>query len=170
MNRYQPAIETQSSTQSLRNRKVAAWLATLSVMVGLWSSLPAQQTDAKASLEKTLETTRRNAMAAWQQKDAEALKATMASDFHFVSPQGVALREGWLASLSHCSLTSYTMDHVQVQTIAPDSAVMIFRLHYVGDCDGTPVPPESIVVDSFALRGGKWWIVNTAYMPYLPTQ
>lgn len=128
----------------------------------------AQSIDANASLQRTLESRRQSAATAWHNKDAEALKGIMAPDFLFTSPQGTVPREGWLASLSHCSLTTFTMKDVNAQTISEDSATLSYNLHYVGECDGTPVPTEAKVIDTFASREGKWWIVKTNYMPPMP--
>ena len=140
-------------------------LAVAALCVLLTTTAGAQGAEVKASLQQTLESARRNAMTAWQKKDMDSLKAIMAPDFLFVSPQGVAPREGWLGSLAHCSLASYTLDQVQVHPISAETAIMIYNLHYVGACDGTPVSPDSVVTDTFARREGKWWIVNTTYMP-----
>ena len=129
----------------------------------------AQTADANAPLEQTLEARRQSASTAWQNKDADALKGIMAPDFLFTSPQGTVPREGWLASLSHCSLTSFTMTQAHAQAVSADAATLSYNLHYVGDCDGTPVPTEAKVVDTFARREGTWWVVKTIYMPSMPT-
>lgn len=129
----------------------------------------AQSNDVNASLRQTLESRRQSAATAWHNKDAEALKRIMAAEFLFISPQGRVPREGWLASLSHCSLDTFTMKDVRVQAISAESATLSYNLHYVGNCDGTPVPPEAQVVDTFVRREGTWWIVKTNYMPSVPT-
>jgi len=104
-------------------------------------------------------------MTAWQNKDAATLKDTMATDFQFIGPFGVSSRDMWLGSLSHCSVATYSIDQVQLKSLTPDSALLIFRLDYSGDCDGTPTPVKSTVTDTFVRRDGKWWIVNTVFTP-----
>ncbi len=125
----------------------------------------AQSADLRSSIEPKLELLRRNAMVAWQKKDVATLKATMAPDFLFVGPQGVMQRDGWLAALSHCSLANYSMNQVQLHEISSGAAVLIYKLHHVGDCDGKPSQSESIVTDTFVQRNEKWWIVNTSFIP-----
>jgi hypothetical protein len=144
--------------------QILAFVVLLATLVGTAS---AQDPGSPSSLKQTLASLRRDAMTAWQKKDAETLKATMAPDFLFIGPQGIAARESWLASLPHCSLASYTMDQVQLVELSANSAVLIYRMHYVGDCDGHPIPPDTAVTDTFARRDGKWWIVATTFTPQM---
>ena len=104
-------------------------------------------------------------MTACQIRDVPSLKGIMSPDFLFVSPGGTASREQWLGVLSHCSLGSYTMDQVQLHQISADSAALIYKLHYVGQCDGKSNSSDSMVVDTAVRREGRWWIANTSFMP-----
>ena len=108
---------------------------------------------------------RQTAMTAWQNKDAATLKQTMAPDFLFIGPQGVSTRDGWLSSLQYCSLVSASFADSQVRTLPSNAAVLIYKLHYVGDCGGNPIPSDTIVTATFARRNGRWWIVATTFTP-----
>lgn len=117
-------------------------------------------------LEQKLEGLRRNAMDAWKKKDAATLKNIVAPDYQYISPDGVSSRDGWLATLSHCSVTAYSIDHAQLKSLTRDSALLILRLDGSGECNGTPFPlKSSTVTDTFVRRHGKWWIVNTVWTP-----
>jgi hypothetical protein len=135
------------------------WLATVTV---------AEQAATSATpLEQKLVSLRRGAMEAWQKKDAETLKATMATDFLFIGPHGVSSREGWLGSLQYCSLESYSMEDVQFRQLSAEAAMLIYKLNYKGECGGQPIPGKTVTTDVFALRDGKWWIVNTTFTPVM---
>ncbi len=128
----------------------------------------AQSNDTGSSLQPQLESLRRNAMTAWQRKDVPALQRIMSPDFLFVSPGGAASREQWLGVLSHCSLESYTMEQVRLHQISANSAALLYKLHYVGQCDGKPNASDSMVVDTAVRREGRWWIASTSFMPQQP--
>ncbi|MGB8029067.1 MAG: nuclear transport factor 2 family protein [Terracidiphilus sp.] len=106
-------------------------------------------------------------MTAWQNKDAATLKQTMAPDFLFVGPRGVSTRDGWLSSLGFCSLVSYSISDVQMRTLPSKAAMLIYKLNYVGDCGGQPIPADTVVTDTFARRNGRWWIVTTTFTPVM---
>ena len=128
-------------------------------------TVSAQSAHSDSSLQQKLESLRRSAMTAWQTRDVPALNGIMSPDFVFVGPGGPIPREQWLGGLLHCSLGSYTMDQVQFHQLSADSAVLIYKLHYVGQCDGNPNSSDSIVEDTAVRREQRWWIVNTSFMP-----
>jgi hypothetical protein len=59
------------------------------------------------------------------------------------------------------------MDQVQLTQLSSGSADLIYKLHYVGDCDGHPIPTDTFVTDTFIRRHGKWWIVATTFTPQM---
>jgi hypothetical protein len=152
---------------SFLSKKVGLTLALFVLSATLAGTASAQSSDSQSSLQQKLESIRHDAMTAWQKKDADTLKATMATDFLFIGPQGVSQREGWLSSLPHCSLISSSMDQVQLIELAAGSAELVYKMHYVGDCDGHPLPTDSVVTDTFMRRDGKWWIVATTMTPQM---
>lgn len=154
-------------TQFLLNRKVSLTLALFVLSAALTGTASAQSSDSPSPLQQKLVSIRHDTMTAWQKKDADTLKAIMAPDFMFIGPQGVSNRDGWLAGLSLCSLTSASMDQVQLIQLSEGSAELLYKMHYVGDCGGHPFPADNLVTDTFTRRDGKWWIVATTMTPQM---
>ena len=142
---------------------LAALAFALIPVLGL--SLHAQPAASDGALQQKLEGLRKTAMNAWQSKDAATLTNTMAEDFQFIGPYGVLSREMWLGGLTHCSVATYSIVQEQLKSLTPDSALLIFRLDYSGDCDGATISVKSMVTDTFVRRDGRWWIVNTTLIP-----
>lgn len=158
------------NSKSTQHRSKLALLVLCSVLAGVacTSSASAQAPSTHAApeaLQLQLQSIRQDAMTAWQKKDADKLKSIFAPDFLFTSPQGITGRDGWLAGLPHCSLDSYTMSNVQAHSLSADAATLHYLLHYVGNCDGKPIPPDTLLTDTFVRRHGKWLIVETSFMP-----
>jgi hypothetical protein len=156
-----------SAPGTRRLRSVAAACALAAAFSTIAVPAFAQASAPKDPLQQKLESMRQTAMTAWQHKDAETLKQTMAPDFLFVGPQGVSTRDGWLSSLGFCSLVSYSIGDVQMRTLPSKGAVLVYKLHYVGDCGGKPIPADTTVTDTYARRNGRWWIVATTFTPLM---
>ncbi|MGA9069270.1 MAG: nuclear transport factor 2 family protein [Terracidiphilus sp.] len=149
------------------SKKAGLTLALLMLSATLAGTASAQSTASQSPLQQTLESIRRDTMTAWEKKDADTLKTIMAPDFLFVGPAGISNRDSWLAGLSYCSLTSASMDQVQLIQLSEGSAELVYKMHYVGECGGHPFPPNHIVTDTFLRRDGKWWIVATTMTPQM---
>jgi len=157
----------RSHLVSSMNKKAGLTLVLFLLSATFAGTTGAQSTGSQSTLQQTLMSIRHDTMTAWQKKDAETLKTIMAPDFMFIGPQGISNRDGWLAGLSFCSLTSASMDQVQLIPLSEGSAELVYKMHYVGDCGGHPFPLDNMVTDTFTRRDGKWWIVATTMTPQM---
>ena len=106
-----------------------------------------------SGLQSTLFGLATDFMSNWQKHDSTALAASLAPEFVYVGPQGVAPREGVVQDLStHCDLKSFTLGEPKLLRTGEDAAVL-------------PDAPDYVNSDTFVRRGGKWLFAMTTATP-----
>lgn len=136
----------------------------LAVQLAVVSAGLGQTRDA-GSLQETLTATTRAFMEAWTKQDMKAMGETMAPDFVYVGLEGIAPKEGVLQGLAHCALTSYMIRDVQLHRMSATTASLVYKMHQEASCDGHPLPPEMLAVDTFVQRDGRWLLSLTSVTP-----
>ena len=117
------------------------------------------------SLKDTLVANSRAFMDSWRKGDMTALGATLTPDFMYVGLEGIVSRQQVLQDLPHCTLRSYEMRDVQLHSISATTASIVYRLHQEASCEGHPLPPEMLAVDTYVRQDGKWLLSLSSLTP-----
>ncbi len=136
-------------------------VAVLALLLVCPFGVRAGQISVDDSLKSTLLARSDAFMQNWQRRNMTALAESLAPEFLYIGPEGVAPKEGVVAALAHCTLSEYKLSDVQLRQTSADSAALIYRIHQTGECEGHPLPPETMNTDTLVRRGGKWLFVMT---------
>jgi limonene-1,2-epoxide hydrolase len=143
-------------------------LAVLTLVLGS-SSLQAQKIDppgGDSALKTELVAQVDAFMDAWKMQNAAALTATMAPEFLYASPTGVASREAVVGALTHvCTLASYSLSDVRILHISADAVALVYRIDQSASCAGHPDSPVVLNTDTLVHRNGKWLFLMTTSTP-----
>ncbi|MEQ7874929.1 nuclear transport factor 2 family protein [Sphingomonas sp. ASV193] len=116
---------------------------------------------AQTELQTKLVKISKDFMDDWKAGKSAALADILTQDFIYASPQGAVSRQTALNVVSHCQLSSYSFERVEMRQLSADAAVLIYKLNQDLTCFGKKEPAATINSDTFVRRGGKWKIVLT---------
>jgi hypothetical protein len=125
---------------------------------GVVASTNLQRSDARESLEVTLQRLERASWDAWKNRDAKFFSDFLTDDHAEIGAGGVADKAAVLKTVATpaCRVNSYSIGEFHFVLLNPSTAVLTYRAEQDTTCNGTRVPSPAWATSVYVNRGGHW--------------
>jgi hypothetical protein len=156
-------------------------MRTRAILIVLMASLllaaeqPKDDADPKEleKLQKLLADREGEVLQAWLNSDVEPLRRLLADDYVQVGGPGPdrMTKEEVIKSLIDLRVSSYEVEDIRLLRLAPETALLTYRLRLKGSFKGNEFPPNPILVSStWVRRSGQWLSVYRQLTLATPTE
>ena len=135
---------------------ILCWITLLAIApVCLLQGKPAKEGKSSAN-ESTITDLEKSAWEAYKNKQADAFKALMSTDYSGVYAEGVKTLDGELAAMAGSDLRDYSFSDVRVVFPHPEMAVITYRATVQATSDGKDISGTYNGGSVWVQQGGKW--------------